>query len=60
VDIDDAGLPGNTNTIRFLREGVQDSRQITTTHIQTDVTDIMSAIRTFAIRIDDSAFGQPQ
>ena len=27
------------------------------THTRSGVTDIMSAIRTFAIRIDDSAFG---
>jgi transposase len=30
------------------------------THTRTGVTDIMSTIRTFAIRIDDSAFGLPR
>jgi class 3 adenylate cyclase len=35
----------------------EDSRQGTTTHARMGVTDIMSTIRTFAIRIDDSAFG---
>jgi hypothetical protein len=29
-------------------------------HTRTGVTDIMSTIRTFAIRIDDSAFGSPR
>ena len=54
------GTSRQTDTIRFLREGVQDSRQGTTTHTRTGVTDIMSTIRTFAIRIDDSAFGLPR
>jgi len=48
------------DTIRVLREVVQDSRQGTTTHTRTGVTDIMSTIRTSAIRIDDSAFGLPR
>ena len=54
------GTSRQTDTIRFLRKGVQDSRQGTTTHTRTGVTDIMSTIRTFAIRIDDSAFGLPR
>src|SRR5436309_8114647 len=54
------GTSRQTDTIRFPREGVQDSRQGTTTHTRTGVTDIMPTIRTFAIRIDDSAFGLPR
>jgi hypothetical protein len=54
------GTSRQADTIRFLREGVQDSRQGTTTHTRTGVTDIMSTIRTFAMRIDDSAFGLPR
>jgi hypothetical protein len=37
-----------------------DSRQGTTTPTRTGVANIMSTARTFAIRIDDSAFGLPR
>jgi hypothetical protein len=50
------GTSRQAGTIRFLREGAQDSRQGTAAHTRTGVADIMSAIRTFAIRISDSAF----